>query len=98
MHAESTITGGTYVFDIMKEETKTIISELAWKRFRKDYKIGKNDMLVFELSVNLAYNIRLTACDDNGSNKTAPTIRDEVDLEESESRCFLLFSSFVCAN
>jgi hypothetical protein len=46
-------------------------------------------MLVFEFSVNPAYNIRLTACDDNGSNKKALTTRDGVDLEESESCCFL---------
>jgi hypothetical protein len=78
--AESTITGDIYVFDIIKEETKTIISGLAWKRLCKDYKIGKNDMLVFEFSVNLAYPIRLTACDDKGNNKIAPTTRDEVDL------------------
>jgi hypothetical protein len=57
----------------MKEKTKTIISGLAWKRFCKDYKIGKKDMLVFEFSVNPAYNIRLIACDDKGSNKIAQT-------------------------
>jgi hypothetical protein len=91
IYVESTITGDIYVFDIMKEETKTIISGLAWKRFHKDYKIGKNDMLVFEFSVNPAYLIRLTTtCDDNGSNKIAPTTRDEVDLEKSESHCFFI--------
>jgi hypothetical protein len=61
MHAESTITGQTYVFNIMKEETRTIIIGLAWKRFIKDFKTGKNDMIVFEFSVNAAYSIRLTA-------------------------------------
>jgi hypothetical protein len=51
-------------------------------------------MIVFDFSVNAAYSIRLRACDDKGINKTAPTTREEVDLEES--RCFLLISSFVC--
>jgi hypothetical protein len=49
--------------------------------------------------VNPAYLIRLTTtCDDNGSNKIAPTTRDEVDLEKSESHYFLLISCFLCAN
>jgi hypothetical protein len=95
---ESTITGDIYVFDIMKEETKTYNQWLTWKRFYKDYKIGKNDMLVFEFSVNPAYLIRLTACDDKDNNKAAPITRDELDLEESKSHCFLLISFFVCAN
>jgi hypothetical protein len=90
--------GSEGVFNIMKEETRTIITGLAWKIFHKDYKIGKNDMIVFEFSVNAAYPIKLTACDDMGRNKTPPTTREEVDLEESESSCFLLISSFVCAN
>jgi hypothetical protein len=36
MHVESTITSQAYVFNIMREETRTIITWLAWKRFRKD--------------------------------------------------------------
>jgi hypothetical protein len=53
-------------------------------------------MIVFDFSVNAAYSIRLRACDDKGINKIAPTTREEVDLEESESRYFLLISYFVC--
>jgi hypothetical protein len=50
MMAKCTITEDTYNFDILKKETGTLIMGLAWRRFRKDYKLVQDDMVIFYMT------------------------------------------------
>jgi hypothetical protein len=100
MIAQCTITEQTYNFDILKKETETLIMGLAWRRFRQDYKLGQDDLVVFDmrLTVNAGFSVRMTPCDNLGIIKAPPSTREEVDLEESESLQFMslfFFSSFL---
>jgi hypothetical protein len=92
MMAKCTITEDTYNFDILKKETETLIMGLAWRRFRKDYKLVQDDMVIFDMTqtVNGGFFVRMTPADNLSIIRAPPSTREEVDLEESE---FLLFMS-----
>jgi hypothetical protein len=87
MIAECTITEQTYNFEVLKKETETLIMGLAWRRFRKDYKLVQDDMILFDKrqTVNAGFSVRMTPADNLGIIKALPSTREEVDLEESES-------------
>jgi hypothetical protein len=82
MHVESTITGKVYKFDLLKEESTTIIQGFVWRCFVKDYHLGANDIIKFEISVNLYFSHKITPCDQRGDTKEPATTREYVELEE----------------
>jgi hypothetical protein len=53
MFAECRITRQTYNFDILKKETETLIMGLAWRRFRKNYKMQQDALVAFDMRLTI---------------------------------------------
>jgi hypothetical protein len=99
MMAKCTITEDTYNFDILKKETETLIMGIAWRRFRKDYKLVQDDMVMFDMTrtVNAGFFVRMTPADNLGIIRAPPSTREEVDLEESEFLLFYVSFLLICS-
>jgi hypothetical protein len=91
MHAESTITCKVYKFELLKEESTTVIHGFVCRCFVKDYNLGANDIIKFEISVNLYFSNMITPCDHKGTTKYQQLLGNMLNWMRVRSSSITLF-------